>query len=327
MKTIAVNDQEKHLLQALLSKGPMTDKELTALCKNAFGWSGAVVRRTKKALLKQELAKVESNRWTALVTKQDLEDQNWSQWVENTFEWSAPPQPEAETKQPAKSSIWFWTTCIAAALVIVLGVLLLLPTPKPDIPEQLQVCKDALAQWQSHDSYYIQQTTFYQLGIFPNHPHLQQRYYVHGEEWMSLCIDRNMPNSTQYSSYVYHGSNLYYCQNLNTQLWHKDTKHDPDEFAPKPWPMTFTWENCDLIYRSIIQDTQEALINVQIVDRSNETTDVYNVTFYLDKDSHLTCVQITTIQPDQLIRTDLYTLESYDPDVIAEAIINQVKTK
>ena len=334
MQSPIVNEQERHVLQALLNKGPMTSEQLSNLCKNAFGWSGAVIRRTQKSLLKQRLVTVQEGILTPAVTKEVLEDNNWDQWVGGTFEWT-PSTRTVHNAQPFFKSIWFWTTCVACVVIIALCVMLALGSPAPastnTIPEELQICKDALDKWQKNDIYYMQQSTHYQLGFLDSYPQIHQWYYVHEDNWLHLSADWNNPDSTDYPSYMYRDGELSHCRNLEsknwTPLWHLSTIPDPADYAPNPWPMAFSWDNCELIHRSTVKSTFETRINFQVVDRSRKVTDVYNVTFYLDNQEYLTCVQITTIQSDQLIRVDIYTMESTDPNVIAEAIANEGNTK
>ena len=299
----------------------MTNKELTELCKNAFGWSGSVIRHTQKSLLAQGLAKQENGLWVALVEKQDLEDQNWSQWVDTTFQWTPPATPTDEEKPRNKRSIWFWTTWAAALIAVVLGVLLLIPSKNATFPSELQLCKDALDQWQACESYYITQSTQFQLKTNEDSPLIYQWYYVGKTDWMYLSVNWNDPDAAGYPNYLYRDGQLYSAQNCKNRVWVPSTTNLPS--APLPWPMTFTWENCELIYLSTFTKSGETLVRFQIIDRSKKVTQIYHATFYFTSQQQLYCIQLTSIESESQVRVDVFTLTSSDPDMIAEAIASQ----
>ena len=333
MRLLIVNEQERHTLQALLAKGAMTPEQLTELCKNAFGWSTSVIRRTQKALLAQGLVQERDGLLTPTVTMEDLENTLWDSRLQGTFEWQPPAQPKSAAKQPFFKSVWFWTTCAACVVIAVLCALLIFPpAPATDnsvsFPKELQVCKDALAKWQAHDVYYMEHATQYQTDPpVDNEPLIYNWYYVHEEDWMWLSADWNNPEFDSYYSYMYRDGELYCTRNLKNKYWapmlHLSTTTPPDEYTPNPWPMTFNWENCELIYRNTSKYNYGSIIRFTIIDRSGEAPEVYEAEFALDNFKDLYYIQIMTIKDGKKFRLETYTMKNNDPDMIAEAIANQ----
>ena len=321
MSVPVMNEQERHVLQALLSKGPMTPEQLSELCTNAFGWSSAVIRRTQKSLLQQGLVAEENGLLTPMVTKEDLEDSRWEQKVQDTFEWHSPEQPETTAKQPFFKSVWFWTTCVACVVIAVLCVLLVFPpAPETTIPEELQICKEALDKWQANESYHILLfTEFLSSEYNIQLPNPFTSYYVHGDDWMILCWDpRNL--TAAFPNYFYRNGQLY----ASTDALNPDWKPSDIEFpaTPKSWPMAFTWENCELTYWDTSTENSETHIRFRLIDHSSETAGVYEMKFVFDKSQNLTKIEAITIQSDLIIRRDTYSLSSTDSGEITKLFSN-----
>lgn len=320
MQQPIVNEQERHVLQALLTKGPMPSAQLNELCKNAFGWSGAVIRRTQKSLLKQGLVTVQEGLLTPTVTKEDLEDNNWNQWVGGTFEWTPPPRREQKAK-PFFKSVWFWSTCVACAVIGVLCVLLVIGPPTADtvIPDELQICKEALDKWQANENYYVlQDTKIWSQEKHSEDPHFYMHYYIHENDWAYLVQDINNLTSTEYPNYMYRDGQLFLSHSILVGNW-LTWGEDPIP-TPTPWPMTFSWKNCELLHHDTVTTANHTLIRFRLIDNSKEVPEIYEMEFTFDDLQNLTKIQMTTTQTASIARCDIFTLESTDPKQIATVI-------
>ena len=317
MQLPIVNEQERHMLQALLAKGVMTPEQLTELCKNAFGWSTSVIRRTQKALLAQGLVQERDGLLTPTVTMEDLENTLWDSRLQGTFEWQPPAQPKFAAKQPFFKSVWFWTTCAACVVIAVLCALLIFPsTPETTIPDELQICKEALDKWQEKDSYHI----FLVTEILSSEYNIQlpnplTSYYFHEDDWMILCWDPSNLSAVS-PNYFHQNGQLYISNNALNPEWQPSDMTFPS--APKPWPITFAWENCELTYWDTATENSETRIRFRIIDKSHEITGVYEVTFVFDKSQNLTEIEAIRIQSDLIVRRDTYHLMSTDAEEISK---------
>ena len=319
MQSPIVNEQERHVLQALLNKGPMKSEQLTELCKNAFGWSKTVIRRTQKSLLTQGLVTVQDGFLIPAVTKESLEDSNWNQLVGGTFEWQSPVRVAHKT-QPFFKSIWFWSTCVACVAIVALCIMLLIGPPSPDtvIPDQLQICKEALDKWQENESYHILLTT----EILSSEHNIQlpnpfTAYYFHEDDWMLFCWDTANLNSTTLPNYLYRDGQLYGSNNAINPQWQPLGMNIT---TPKPWPMVFSWENCELDYWNTTTGKNEQYVCFRIIDHSSDVTGVYEIKFVMDNSQNLTKIEAITIQNDRIVRRDTYHLQDTTPEEIAQLI-------
>lgn len=334
-----LNEQERHILSALLSKKTMTHQQLSELCRHAFGWSNSMIRRTQKSLLKQGLITLQDGMIIPTVTKEVLGDSSWNQLVGSTFEWVAPAQPVQQAEPSLFRNIWFWCTC---AGVIVIGILLTFlltkpPVPEietpiveePTIPEELLVCKEALDKWQSHDIYYMEHTQQYPSPSITaaSLPLIYNWYYVHEEDWMHLSADWNNPDDMNYPSYMYRDGELLHAPNLKNEKWgpilHLSTTPDPDDYSPTPWPMTFTWENCELYHKKTLRYNYGSRIYCLIIDHTGEVPKTYEVEFALDNFKNLYYIEVITCDHSNQVCVESYVMKNTDPDMIAEAIAHQ----
>ena len=351
MQSPIVNEQERHVLHALAVKGPMTADHLAKVCKEAFGWSAAVICRTRKSLHKLGLIQEQNGLLITTVSKGDLEDANWEQWVSKAFDGAVQAQAEVGEKNGFSRNIWFWATCAAAIVICVLSVILLTGLIAPEdgapsleaptvpetsepaaIAEELLICKEALDKWQTHDIYHMEHTKQYLAPYTASSqpaPLIYNWYYVHEKDWMHLCADWNNPDSMDYPSYMYRDGELLHAPNLKNQQWgpilHLSTIPSPDDYAPNPWPMTFNWENCELYHKKTLRYNYGSRVYCLIVDHSGEKPVAYEVEFAFDNFKNLYYIEMVTCDDSNQVCVETYVLKKTDPDMIAEVIANQGK--
>lgn len=315
MQSPVVNELQRHMLQALLSKGSMTPKQLTELCKNAFGWSGATIRRTQKSLLKQGLVTEQEGLLTPMVTKEDLEDNLWDFRLQDSFEWTPPEQPEQQRKQPFFKSLWFWTTCVGLIVIAILSIALIQPSlpaaTTADIPSQLLSCKEALDQWQAKEALQLLHIT-----EIPNIEMPLTSYCFYGDDWMQLCWDSRNPYSTAHLSFMCRDGQLFISNNAIDVIHWKPTNLEYSD-TPKPWPMTFSWQHCKLDYLDTTTSGKETHILFRVTELSAENASTYEVTFIFDQSQNLTTIKVYTTQSD-VTRCDIFHLQESDPYTISQ---------
>ena len=255
MQSPIVNEQQRHMLQALLAKGAMTTEQLTELCKNAFGWSTAVIRRAQKSLLKQGLIVLRDSLLTPAITKEDLENNLWDSRLLDTFERQSSGQPDVSTKQPFFKSVWFWTTCVALIVIAILSIALIQPflpaATETDIPSQLLICKEALDQWQAQEALQLLHIT-----EIPDVETPFTSYCFYEDDWMQLCWDPQNPYSTAHLSFMRRDGQLFISNNAVDVIHWTPTNLEYSD-TPKPWPITFSWQNCKLYYLDTITSGKE----------------------------------------------------------------------
>lgn len=338
MSVPVINEQERHVLQALLSKGPMTTEQLSELCTNAFGWSSAVIRRTQKSLLQQGLVAEQEGLLTPMVTKEDLEDSRWEQKIQDTFEWHSPAQPDKPAKQPFFKSVWFWTTCVACVVIATLWVLLPASSPVPtpetpatnnavSIPEELEICQEALDKWQKLDACKILQS-FTRYGdrsaVLESAEYVE--YWQSGDNWIRI---------TNFGSYsrgrLYRNGNLYKgTGDENGLIWLPEEATLTQQ--PYVWPISFTWDDCDLIYKKTSKNPDETHILFSVVVTDTEhpfyTSSPYYVCFTFDKSKQLESISVATVSSDAessiSAAVSTYQLVSEDADAITQFINSQI---
>lgn len=340
MSVPVINEQERHLLQALLAKGAMTPEQMSELCTNAFGWSSAVIRRTQKSLLQQGLVAEENGLLTPMVTKEDLEDSSWEQKIQDTFEWHSPAQPDKPAKQPFFKSIWFWSTCVACVVIATLWVLFAAgsPVPTPEtpatnnavsIPEELEICKEALDKWQKLDACKILQS-FTRYGdrsaVLESAEYVE--YWQSGDNWIRIT------NFGGYSrGQLYRNGNLYQgTSDENVLIWLPEEATLTQQ--PYVWPISFTWDDCDLIHKttkkSVYGDETHIIFSVVVTDPEHPlyTSSPYYVCFAFDKNKQLESISVAMVGSDRIsnfsVTVSTYRLVSEDADAITQYINNQI---
>lgn len=335
MQSPIVNEQERHVLHALLSKGSMTSEQLAELCKNAFGWSGAVIRRTKKSLLNQGLVVEQNGLLTPAVTREDLENNDWNQWVGSTFEWTPPARAEHKAQRFFKS-IWFWSTCAACAVIAVLCVILFTKPPAPDntpteieptFPQELQVCKDALDAWQALDSYQIETSAYRYYNSKDLKDLLQwtETYWAHGENWVYMNhAERQMTSSVLLpAAYMYRDSNLYRSFSSDEPVWSVYAQN-PETTSIGLWPMTFQWDAHELMYLDTTRFGDCDVVRFAVIDRSKEgQTTITEVQCNLNLSGSLNNVTVIR-STNNTLYMDVYKLVATDADQISQFIADQI---
>ena len=326
MKAPVHHEQQRYMLQALLHKGSMTPEQLAELCKNAFGWSAAVIRRTQKSLLEQGLLQERDGLLTTTITKEDLENSLWDSRLRDSFEWAPPEQPKTATKEPFFKSIWFWSTCAACVVIAVLCALLVFPpSPKTTIPEELQICKEALEKWQENENYcMVYRTEILSHQYMKDLPTIVFTYYVYEDDWMILCYDANNIASTNYPSSLYLDGQLYTTPSTVNKNWQEYQTQTPP--YPAPWPMTFDWDNCELTYWGTTTG-EETTVYFRVLDHSAEVMGVNEMAFTFDSLGNLMYITTAWIQSDMTVRMDYYGLVDKEPEEISEAITSQLREK
>lgn len=340
MQPPIVNEQERHILQALLVRGAMTAQQLAELCKNAFGWSGRVIRRTQQSLLNQGLIAVREGLLTPTVTKEDLENADWNRWVGSSFE-QMPPAQEKRKAQRFFNSIWFWSTCAACAVIGVLCVMLFANPPVPDsapaenapvqedptIPEQLQICKDALDAWQALDSYQIEATAYryYNSKDLNALSQWTTAYWVDGENWVYMNHDERQLSSSALLplSYMYRDGNLYKSFSADVPTWTVYSEK-PESVSIGMWPMTFQWDAQELMHLDTTRSGSCDVVRFAVIDRSEwGQTTVIEVRCNLTLSGILN--SITVIQStSSALYMNVYELVSTDADEISQFIADQI---
>ena len=334
MQSPIVNEQERHVLHALLSKGSMTSEQLAELCKNAFGWSGAVIRRTKKSLLNQGLVVEQNGLLTPAVTREDLENNDWNQWVGSTFKWTPPARAEHKAQRFFKS-IWFWSTCAACAVIAVLCVILFTKPPAPDntpteieptFPQELQVCKDALDAWQALDSYQIETTAYryYNSKDLKNLSQWTETCWADGENWVyTNHAEKQMASSVLLpAAYMYRDGNLYRSFSAEEPIW-TVFKPSTENLSIGYWPMIFDWDAHELMHLETTCFGDCDIVRFAVIDRSQEgqisLTEVQcNLTLSGSLNS-ITVIRST----NNTLYMDVYRLVSTDAIQISQFIADQ----
>ena len=97
------------------------------------------------------------------------------------------PEPStSEASRPRKRYLWP-VIAAAAAILILLATILLFP--RKTVPPELQLCKDALAQWQGYENYHIieDRDNFEGMSLRP----YAVEYFRHGDNIMQLSYSFN----------------------------------------------------------------------------------------------------------------------------------------
>ena len=325
MQLPVLNEPQRNMLQAVLHKGSMTPDQLAELCKNAFGWSAAVIRRTQKSLLKQGLLQEQDGLLTPTITKEDLESNLWDSRLQDAFEWTPPEQPQVATKTPFYKNLWFWTTCVALVVITILCITLFTPSSPvsttTNIPPELLVCKEALDQWQAEEA-----QQFFHITEIPNAEVPLASYCFYKNNWMQLCWDPQNPYSTEHLSYMHRDGQLFISDNAVNVIYWKPTNLEYTITAT-PWPMTFSWENCQLDYLDTTVSGKETHILFQVTELSAENTSTYKVTFIFDQAQNLkTIIKTTEVSTAQSsgIRSDTYHLQECNPADVAKLFADAI---
>ena len=332
-----INDQQRNMLQAVLHKGSMTPDQLAELCKNAFGWSAAVIRRTQKSLLEQGLLQEQDGLLTTTITKDDLENILWDSRLRDSFEWTPPEQPKTTTKTPFFKSIWFWSTCAACVVIAVLCALLVFP-PAPEteppavnsttsIPEELEACKSALDKWQKLDAYQIiSEYTRYGDSSTALESAEYTEYWQSGDNWIKIINFGSYSRGQLYlTGQLHQGTG-----DENGLIW-VPAKEELTQ-QPYVWPMSFNWEDCNLIYKKTSKNPDETHIFFSVVVTNPEhpyyASSPYHVCFTFDKRNQLESISVAMVSSnaDSSISATVntYRLVSEDADAIAQYIDAQV---
>ena len=319
-----ISDRERHILHVLLHKGAMTQEQLAQLCKNAFGWSGAVIRRTQKSLLKHGLITLQDGQITATVTQEVLEDNHWDHLVIDTFEWTAATQPAQKDKMRFFRNIWFWCSCALAILALVLAFFPTADNPQSPagypFPEELTICREALEQWQVLDSYKIT-AKIYRYPDSGGSTQWNEQYWVSGEDLVLINYAQSTLSSKA-AGYMYRNGIHYTTTSPNNPLWIAQPVWEPT--LVKIWPMVFDWDDYELIYMGTTKTDYDSVVNFTAVDRSpEEVYTVYHLQFQLTLSGKLHSITVIQVRANDVIAKDVYYLSSSNADQIAQFIADQ----
>lgn len=324
------------MLHVLVSKGEMTQKQLAELCKDAFGWSGAVIRSTQKSLLKRNLIALQDGHVSTTVTREALEDSSWDQLVGGSFEWASTAQPVKQDKKLFSRNIWFWCTCAAVVVIGVLIVLLLTTPTKPadnspaakvpTFPQELLVCKEALDQWQALDSYQIETTAYryYNSKDLKNLSQWTETCWADGENWVyTNYAEKQMASSVLLpAAYMYRDGNLYRSFSAEEPIW-TVFKPSTENLSIGYWPMIFDWDAHELMHLETTCFGDCDIVRFAVIDRSQEgqisLTEVQcNLTLSGSLNS-ITVIRST----NNTLYMDVYRLVSTDAIQISQFIADQ----
>lgn len=260
-----------------------------------------------------------------------------------TAQASAPITPK---KRRTKGKA-IWGIILAALLVAAVVCVHLIPRSKPS-PE-LELCKNALAQWQQYESYCIMcETRLY--GNSPENTNYSA-YIRSGENVLSMSISNLGNDIRSYDGRLNLNGRSYSCSMFfDTSLagsfddviygiMPNKTWHSKDEYSeiPAPWPMTFSWNDetascLETEYYSAQEDA--AIEHVTVIIRESlpepsyyQFPPYYTVQFSFDTQGQLT--KITQHLTDwteghESIMTLTYTLYSTDADAIADNYFNNL---
>lgn len=234
-------------------------------------------------------------------------------------------------------------TVLTAAVVCVH----LIPRSKPS-PE-LEVCKNSLAQWQQHESYYIMCET----RLYGNSPEntIYSEYIRSGENVLSMSISnlgndirsydgRLNLNGRSYSCSMFFDSSLAGSfDDVIYSIMPNKTWLPKDEYSeiPAPWPMTFSWNNeiissLETEYYSNQENAAIEQVTVIVKDTLPESNQFQSIPYYTVQFSFDAQGQMTKItqhltdwaEGRESIMTLTYTLYSTDADAIADYYFNHL---
>lgn len=286
---------------------------------------------------------------------QDTTDQNyWSKLLDNAFgaeqssepakepaaqeEISAeepvicPKLPVTDTPTPRKRHLWP-VIAAAAAILILLATILLFP--RKTVPPELQLCKDALAQWQGYENYHIieDRENFEGMSLRP----YAVEYFRHGDNIMQLSYSFNAGLSSSTLSMMQgymrkDGQTYEYVPVTFGDL----IDHDGMAFQWKPvvlyggnltdpWPITFQWDDAKILSHNTRYYESGAVESVMITieeDKANQDNSPFNVVFRFTETGELTAVSVQQIATTNHYFTGIYIstfrLEDTDSEQIEE---------
>ena len=292
-------------------------------------------------------------------TQQTTEQERWNKLLDDAFGSEQPSEPAEEPAaleeipveepttcpeppapdMPALRNRRLWPVLIAAAaLLIVLTGIFLLLRPEAEIPELL-MCKDALAQWQSHESYHITEESerFVSMALRP----FKVEHFRHGEDIIQLTDSFFNPSLSSSMLYTMQGlmrkDGQYYELIPNTS----DDMTTPDvvvlQWKPTlfyvenfnyPWPITFQWDDEKILSHNTLYYESGAVDSVMITvkeDRTNRDNSPYNVVFRFAETGELTAVSVQEIATNNHNFTGIYIstfrLQDTDPEQIKNRFI------
>ncbi|MBE6976260.1 MAG: helix-turn-helix transcriptional regulator [Ruminococcaceae bacterium] len=325
-----VNEYEGRILELLLSEGSMTPSQLAAYSKKAFGWKRATLRAAQQSLLRQGLITLTDGKLCAAITQEAFRELNWNQWISGSFDWAPAPQPQSDKKRTFYQNFWFWTTCAATIIAV---VLLLLPLPKspqptslpeesvtvPSFPEELVVCREALDEWQALDSYMIT-VTLNRLSSSSNTPQSTEQYWVSENNWVFLNY-ASSSFSTKGAGHMFRDGNLYTTSNANNPIWTLE-KENLEAASLGLWPMVFDWDKFELRHLETTKSNSDTMVRCSAKSREGITT-VYELQFRISSSGKLQKLTVIQTKLDGIITKDIYTLSSSDAEEIAQYISDQ----
>ena len=211
----------------------------------------------------------DSDSWNSLLDEAFGAEQSAAQAEQPTeAALSSPPEPHIqEEPEPQKRR---WWPFLAAALVLIAAALILFWS-KNALPAELQMCKDALAQWQSYESYRImvQHSQYGDTMVTPGY----EEYLRYGDNRIAYrhsiadaaaapTFSGTMLKDGQY--YQFYAAGDFDQDPLI--LWQPTTRC---ETLLEPWPMQFNWNNDKIFHHQTQHYDSGAVKTVQLT--INET--------------------------------------------------------
>lgn len=258
----------------------------------------------------------------------------WEELVSSTFDRPVPKAPAvadklAEPPKPASIRHNKWPWMVLAALILSIAAVCIVPwfwqaETDAAIPAELLVCKEALDQWQALDCYKIT-GTFYRYGNSTGATQWNEQYWVCGENWVmfnSAYKHLTFSSIPRPAGYMYRDGNYYITYSDTDPTWSPyDTEQEDNRL--EIWPMTFSWDACELIYTGTTREDYATIVRFSVIDRTKETALVCNVEFQMALSGKLKSVAVIQTRSDGVIAKDVYLLSSSDAVGVTEYVTKQ----
>ena len=291
-------------------------------------------------------------------TQQSADQDNWNKLLDDAFGAEQPSEPTEEpaaqaeipteepvtcpespvtvTPTPRKRPLWPFFA-VAAVILALIAVLLLLPRQDTGMTE-LQLCKDALAQWQSYETYHITEECK-SLDSMSLRPYTAQ-HFRNGEDIIQLTYSSYYSSGLSSSStlsitrgYMLKDGQTYeYVPVVFGDLIDSDGVTFPwepvvlyGEGLTYPWPITFQWDDEKILSHNTRYYESSAVESVMVTIKENQSksdNSPFNVVFRFSETGKLTALSMQQIATTNHDFTGIYIstfyLEDTDPEQIKE---------
>lgn len=259
------------------------------------------------------------------------EQNQWDSLLNSTFgveehaqdkQCESAPSP---AEMPLQRKKWLWPG-ICVFLVVVLAVVCCLPylTPRDNtFPPELEICREKLARWQNLQGYQI--TCSMKRYNADDCTEWEEKYWNDGKNWLLIHTFNEKSGEQKRTGYLVFDEKTYYYAGGETMLWQRRDIKIP--VTLELWPMIFSWEDCELTFRSERREEANQVISFSVKDR--DTNRVYSdkspyyVEFTLDHKDNLVSVKLIYLRENGFIAEDNYNLTGTDFQEISEFIQSQ----